>query len=86
MDEQNEWKFILTYVKDSTTYFHNDACRNQLVALWTSYCLHNDLDVDTVMYDAVLRDLFYALSDERKAELHCAHFSEFDNTMSQWLV
>ena len=86
MDEQSEWQFILAYVKDGTTYFHNAACRNQLVALWTSYCLHSNLDVDTEMYDAVLMDLFNALSDEQKAELRCAHFSEFDSMMAQWLV
>lgn len=71
---------------DDTTDFYNDACQNQLVALWTSYCLHNSLDVDTAMYDAVLMDLFNALSDEQKAELHCTGFSELDSMMAQWLV
>lgn len=57
MTEQSEWQFIVDYLKDSTTDFYNDACQNQLVALWTSYCLHNSLDVDTAMYDAVLMDM-----------------------------
>lgn len=54
MTEKSEWQFLVDYVKDDTTDFYNDACQNQLVALWTSYCLHNSLDVDTAMYDAVL--------------------------------
>ena len=48
--------------------------------------LHNSLDVDTAMYDAVLMDLFNALSDEQKAELHCTGFSELDSMMAQWLI
>mgnify|MGYP000369110105 CR=1 FL=1 len=64
MTEKSEWQFLVDYVKDDTTDFYNDACQNQLVALWTSYCLHNSLDVDTAMYDAVLMDLFNALSEQ----------------------
>ena len=39
MTEKSEWQFLVDYVKDDTTDFYNDACQNQLVALWTSYCL-----------------------------------------------
>ena len=86
MTEKSEWQFLVDYVKDDTTDFYNATCRSQLVALWTAYCMHNDLDVDTAMYDAVLKDLFNALSDEQKAELHCVRLPEFDSMMAQWLV
>lgn len=86
MAEKSEWQFLADYVKDDTTDFRNSTCRSQLIALWTAYCMHNDLCVDTKMYDAVLMDLFNALSDEQKAELHCTGFSEFDSMMAQWLV
>lgn len=86
MNEKSEWQFLIDYVKDDTTDFGLDSCRNQLLALWTVYCMHNDLDVDTAMYDAVLMDLFNALSDEQKVELHCTGFSELDSMMAQWLV
>lgn len=79
MAEKSEWQFLVDYVKDDTTDFYNEACRSQLMALWTAYCMHNDLDVDTAMYDAVLKDLFNALSDEQKAELHCVRLPEFDS-------
>ena len=68
MTEQSEWQFLVDYLKDDTTDFYNDACQNQLV--------------DTAMYDAVLMDLFNALSDEQKAELHCTGFSELDSMMA----
>ena len=86
MTEKSEWQFIVDYVKDSTTDFCNATCRSQLMALWTAYCIHKDQCVDTKMYDAVLMDLFNALSDEQKAELHCTGFSELDSMMAQWLV
>ena len=86
MTEKSEWQFLVNYVKDSTTDFCNATCRSQLMALWTAYCMHNDLDVDTAMYDAVLKDLFNALSDEQKAELHCVRLPEFDSMMAQWLI
>lgn len=86
MAEKSEWQFLVDYVKDDTTDFYNEACRSQLMALWTAYCMHNDLDVDTAMYDAVLKDLFNALSDEQKAELRCVRLPEFDSMMAQWLV
>ena len=52
MNEKSEWQFLIDYVKDDTTDFCLDSCRNQLLALWTVYCMHNDLDVDTAMCTA----------------------------------
>ena len=49
MAEKSEWQFLVDYVKDDTTDFYNDACQNQLVALWTSYCLHNSLVLITTL-------------------------------------
>lgn len=85
-DEQSEWQFIIDYVKDSTTDFCNATCRSQLMALWTAYCMHNDLCVDTKMYDATLFDLWLAVSLERRRALRIFRFSEFDSWMSQRLV
>ena len=33
-----------------------------------------------------MNELFNALSDEQKVELHCTGFSELDSMMAQWLV
>lgn len=86
MTEQSEWQFLVDYVKDDTTDFRNSTCRSQLIALWTAYCMHNDLCVDTKMYDATLFDLWLILSLEQERALGCCCFSEFDSWMSQWLV
>ena len=72
MTEKSEWQFLVDYVKDDTTDFRN--------------AVHNDLCVDTKMYDATLFDLWLAVSLERRRALQIFRFSEFDNWMSQWLV
>ena len=79
MTEKSEWQFLVDYVKDDTTDFRNAVCRSQLMALWTAYCMHNDLCVDTKMYDATLFDLWLAVSLERRRALQIFRFSEFDN-------
>ena len=38
--------------------FTEDAGRSQLRALWTAYCLHHNLDVDTLEYDDDLLGLW----------------------------
>ena len=86
MNEKSEWQFLIDYVKDDTTDFGLDSCRNQLLALWTVYCMHNDLDVDTAMYDAVLLDLFNALSLEQRRELCRNYYPKFDDVMGVWLA
>ena len=90
MTEKSEWQFLVDYVKDDTTDFRNAVCRSQLMALWTAYCMHNDLCVDlcvdTKMYDATLFDLWLAVSLGRRRALQIFRFSEFDSWMSQWLV
>lgn len=86
MNEKSEWQFLIDYVKDDTTDFGLDSCRNQLLALWTVYCMHNDLDVDTAMYDAVLLDLFNALSFEQRRELCRNYYPKFDDVMGVWLA
>lgn len=37
--------------------FSDERYRAQLRALWTAYCLHHNLDVDTTEYDADLNGL-----------------------------
>ena len=86
MTEQSEWQFIVDYVKDSTTDFCNATCRSQLMALWTAYCMHNSLEVDTIMYDVELIDLWNAIPIEHRRELHCSNWGEFDDLIGAWMA
>lgn len=86
MNENKEWEFLLGYVKDNTVYFYTETCRNQLLSLWTAYCLHNNLEVDTIMYDVELIDLWNAIPIEHRRELRCSNWGEFDDLMGAWMA
>lgn len=86
MNENKEWEFLLGYVKDNTVHFYTETCRYQLLALWTAYCLHNNLEVDTIMYDVELIDLWNAIPIEHRRGLHCSNWGEFDDLMGAWLA
>lgn len=51
--------------------FSDERYRAQLRALWTAYCLHHNLDVDTTEYDADLNGLWCKIIEVGQAdELH----------------
>lgn len=67
--------------------FDYQLARDQLRALWTAYCFHEGLDVDTARYDRYLRDLWDAIpagSDLR--DIDWRDFDAFDNFMCAYLV
>lgn len=65
--------------------FTEDAYRVQLLALWTAYCLHQNLDVDTLEYD---NDLLNLWSTMHKTGSACgwSSYDEFDQFMCANLV
>lgn len=67
--------------------FDYQLARDQLRALWTAYCFHEGLDVDTARYDRYLRDLWDGIpagSDLRDADWR--NFDAFDNFMRAYLA
>lgn len=44
-----EFGFLMSFVQKES--LDEESCRNQLRALWTAYCIHKNLDVDTALYD-----------------------------------
>lgn len=51
-----EYKFLFDYAAKSC--FDEGICRDRLRILWTAFCLHNHLDVDTSVYDRYLSMLW----------------------------
>lgn len=84
LDKRKELEFIQAFIGGA--FFDEEVCRDQLRSLWTAYCLHHGLDVDTAMYDAVLLDLFNALSLEQRRELCRNYYPKFDDVMGVWLA
>ena len=78
-----ERKFMFAFAYEAPLDL--EICRNQLRCLWTAYCLHFDLNVDTRAYDTILRELYDKMSyfNHEMAEWT---FESFDWFMCQYLV
>lgn len=85
MSRMAEYKFLLNYAKGSC--FDNDICRDRFRMLWTAYCLHHDLEVDTSGYD---NDLLVLWGDG----VCCCGYSEYcadcpaypENGCKEWKI
>lgn len=83
-DKQRE----LDYLKDFSceAYFDTEVGREQLRSLWTAYCLHNDLIVDTGTYDDDILELWSAVSLGEEDTAEWSDFDSFDDFMCAHLV
>ena len=67
MDSNKEFQFMLQFAKERS----NEASepwdkieREQLRALWTAYCIHENLDRDTRGYDEALTELWQSVVED----------------------
>lgn len=65
--------------------FTEDVYRTQLRALWTAYCLHQNLVVDTMDYDNDLLGLWNIMHRMGNAN-GWENYSEFDDFMCEQVV
>ena len=80
-----ELDYLLAFATESC--FDTETCCDQLRSLWTAYCLHNRLDVDTRDYDLTLLKVWGKWSQPKKRTTHTgAPFDSFDDFMCSWLV
>lgn len=88
----DEFHWILKFVEgaedvmDCTTGAepYSSVFRHQLQALWTSFCLRHNLDVDTAPYDAGIRTIFDAVRKIIPAD-EPFEFKAFDLFMGEYL-
>lgn len=65
--------------------FMDENYRSQLRALWTAYCLHHNIDVDTAEYDHDLALLWLKTTETGKAkDWYCVE--DFEGFMCELLV
>ncbi len=79
-----EFDFMLAYVQESC--FDEEICRDWLRMLWTAYCLHHGLEVDTSDYDNDLLELWNKLTETSDETSDWSDFSSFDHFMCTYLV
>lgn len=66
--------------------FDEELSRDQLRCLWTAYCFHQRLDVDTSGYDSGLLDLWDTMAEEEAEKAGWSDYDSFDNFMCRYLV
>ena len=77
---KKELKYLHMFVTHNQ--FDEKLSRNQLRALWTAYCFHNDFIVDTATYDRELLTLLEKIEYKKG----WSDFDDFDNFMCAYLV
>lgn len=71
-----EMDYLKTFVQQGC--FSEELSWNQLRCMWTAYCFHHNLDVDTSGYDEDLNELWDAMGEPNR--------EGFDNFMCEYLV
>lgn len=84
MEINAEFKFMLDFIVES--YLIEELSRDQLRSLWTAYCLHDNLDVDTLEYDEDLARLWAVASEVGDGTTEWSDYESFGHFMSRYLV
>ena len=82
--DQEEYNYLLKFTAGAD-FETGDLAEKQLRALWTAYCFHEDMNVDTTEYDAKLLTLYQQLPGKRDS---CSwyDFEGFGRYMCEFLV
>lgn len=83
-EKKKELNYILSFVDGAC--FEDDICGNQLRSLWTAYCFHHNLTVDTKRYDADILKLWVKIAETEEDTSFWSDFESFDNFMCKYLV
>lgn len=84
MESKLEYEYIIDYINGAS--FDNEVCCDQLRCLWTVYCLHYDIEVDTYRYDSNLLKLWEEILKTEEDTSDWSDYESFDNYMCRYLV
>lgn len=82
MDKAEEFDYIMGFARESD--FDCDIGHQQLRCLWTAYCFHNCMDVDTGMYDRDLQKIWEQI-EPKAPPLTWNSIIDFDLYMGEYL-
>lgn len=80
MMKKMEYEYILAFIKEEEEPITEQIIVDQVVALWTAFCLHYNVVVDTHDYDWRVMEIAMAIGIEYK------DLNRFYNKISQYLV
>jgi len=84
IDISAEFDFLTGYAVES--FFDEEICRDRLRMLWTAFCLHHGLDVDTHVYDCYLSELWERLRETGDGTSEWSGFDGFETFLCKYLV
>ena len=84
ISREAEMKYLKEFTRQNC--FDGETIRDQLRCLWTAYCFHHGLDVDTLGYDNDLFGLWDTLVEEESETEGWRDYDSFDNFMCKYLV
>lgn len=76
--------FIYAFCKESC--FDEEICQDQLLCLWTAYCLMCNYDVDTLSYDKNIGALYDIIAEDEPDTSAWSDYESFYNFISKYLV
>lgn len=82
-NKRAELDYIFNFINEG--FFDQDIECDQLRSLWTAFCLHNNLDVDTVEYDNILFEIWESVASTEKDNAFWDDFCSFDVFMGFYL-
>ncbi len=85
MDKKQEYEYILECIEGSED-LDEMLVMQQLRCLWTAFCLHHNLDVDTHEYDVKMDEMWQVMQENESAPYSSLEFGRFYNAMSKYLV
>ncbi len=84
MNKREEMDYMAAFVAEA--FFDSEIECDQLRALWTAYCLHYNLDVDTLEYDRDLEQVWKEVASTENDTAYWSDFGSFGDFMGEYLV
>ena len=84
LEEQSEYEYILDFV-EGCEIIETDAL-HQLRSLWTAYCLHNDVDIDTAEYDNRIFEIWQIMQETGNSPYSSLEYERFYIAMGRYLI
>lgn len=81
--ERYELEYLFTFVEASS--FEQEILCDQLVCLWTAFCLHNKIDVKADRYSTNLHDLWDQLLKNEEDLAYLSGYESFALSMGRYL-
>lgn len=84
VSREAELEYLKEFARQSC--FDDELSRDHLRCLWTAYCFHHNLDVDTARYDNDLLGVWNVMLEEEPKTADRSSHDEFDSFMCRYLV